>query len=126
MSGLFSGTPLERPVTCERCQKPHAQCACPRGTNGKVLDPKDQPVRVRREQRRGKTVTVVTGLAQRSERSNDLAELLTTLKKRHATGGSISSDPKTGSPELELQGDHRDALVKHFQTLGYPAKPAGG
>ena len=80
MSGLFAGTPLERPITCERCGKTHALCACPRGRDGKVLDPKTQNVRVRREQRRGKMVTVIAGLAPRSEKTNDLPELLKSLK----------------------------------------------
>lgn len=120
MSGLFAGTSLERPVTCERCHKSHAQCLCPRAVNGQLLDPKDQPVRVRREKRNGKLVTIVSGLAQRSERTDDLPSLLATLKKKHATGGTLSKGV------LELQGDHRDRLVEFFQSLGYPAKPAGG
>jgi translation initiation factor 1 len=120
MSGLFAGTPLERPLTCERCNKPHAQCSCPRGLDGKVLDPKLQPVRIRREQRRGKFVTVIAGLAPRSARTDDLPSMLTDLKKSLATGGTIAD----GS--LELQGDHRDRVVAWFIKKGYPAKPAGG
>lgn len=118
--GLFAGTSLERPVTCPRCGRAHAQCPCPRGRDGKVLDPKDQPVRVRREKRGGKLVTVVSGLAQRSDRTNDLPTLLKQLKSTLGAGGTIAADG------LELQGDHRDRLVEHFKMLGYPAKPAGG
>lgn len=126
MSGLFAGTALEQPVTCERCGKPHALCTCPRDRKtGKVLDPKDQQLRIRREQRRGKFTTVITGFAHRSDRSDDLAALLKQLKAKFATGGTIDqSDP--ASPTLELQGDHRDKLVDYFKALGYPAKPAGG
>lgn len=121
MPGLFHGTPLEQPVTCERCGKTHAQCACPRDRHsGKVLRPEDQPVRVRREQRRGKFVTVVTGLTPRSDRTDDLPDLLRTLKSTLATGGTLADGV------IELQGDHRDRLVEHFKKLGYPAKPAGG
>ena len=65
MSGLFDGTPLERRVTCEVCKRPVAQCACPRSESGEVLLPKNQAARVGREKRRkGKTVTVITGLDQ--------------------------------------------------------------
>lgn len=120
MSGLFSGTPLERPVTCERCGKAHAVCACPRGRDGKVLDPKDQAVRVRRERRGGKFVTVVSGLSPRSDRTNDLPEMLKKLKATLGAGGKVTDDG------LEVQGDHRDRLVEHFRGLGYPAKAAGG
>jgi translation initiation factor 1 len=120
MSGLFAGTSLERPVTCERCGKPHGQCACPRGRDGKVLDPRDQPVRVRREKRRGKLVTVVAGLAPRSEKTNDLPAMLAQLKKRFAAGGAIVDG------EMELQGDHRDGVVEWFVAQGYSAKASGG
>lgn len=121
MSGLFQGTPLEQPLTCERCQQPHAKCACPRDRlSGKVLDPKDQPLRIRREKRGGKLVTVIAGFAPRSDRTNDLPGILKQLKGTLGTGGSVD---KTC---IEVQGDHRDKLVVHFQKLGYPAKPAGG
>ncbi|MBS0188483.1 MAG: translation initiation factor [Planctomycetes bacterium] len=126
MSGLFAGTPLEQPVTCERCGKTIAQCACPRDRrSGKTLDPKDQQLRIRREQRRGKFTTVIAGFAARSDRTDDLPALLKQLKAKFATGGTVdSTDP--AAPVLELQGDHRDRLVEHFKSLGYPAKPAGG
>lgn len=128
MSGLFAGTPLEQPVTCERCAQPHARCACPRDAkSGRVLDPKDQPLRVRREQRRGKFVTVVVGFAARSERTNDLPEMLKTLKGRLGVGGTLlDTGPPPQGAGFELQGDHRDKLVEHFKSLGYPAKPSGG
>jgi len=145
MSGLFSGTPLEQPVTCERCTKPLGVCTCPRDRhNGKILDPKDQALRIRREQRRGKFVTVITGFAARSDRTDDLPALFKNLKSKLAAGGSLSSNSKANySPgsssssssssssgkldiTIEFQGDHRDTLVEHFKKLGYPAKPAGG
>jgi translation initiation factor 1 len=121
MPGLFHGTPLEQPVICERCNKPLGQCTCPRDRlSGKQLDPKDQPLRVQREQRRGKWVTVVRGFAPRSDRTDDLASILKTLKAKFATGGSLDGT------SLELQGDHRDRLVEYFKAQGYPAKASGG
>lgn len=87
-----------------------------------MLDPKDQPLRIRREQRRGKFVTVVTGFAPRSSTSTDLPEVFKQLKSKLATGGSLDE----ASATIELQGDHRDRLVEHFKKMGYPAKPAGG
>lgn len=126
MSGLFAGTPLEQPVVCDRCKRAHATCACPRDRlSGKVLDEKDQPIRVRREQRRGKYVTVVSGFTPRSDRTDDLPIMLKQLKAKLATGGTLD-DANPKSPMMELQGDHRDRLVEHFKALGYPAKAAGG
>jgi len=126
MSGLFAGTPLEQPVTCHRCGRTHAACTCPRDRDtGRVLDPKDQPVRIRREQRRGKVVTVVAGFAPRSARTDDLPSLLKQLKATLGTGGTLDTS-KPGMATIEVQGDHRDRLVEHFKMLGYPAKASGG
>ena len=84
MSGLFAGTPLERLVTCRICEKPLGRCACPRGADGEVLLPKDQPLRVSLEKRRkGKTVTVVTGL---DSSASDASEILRQLKAACAAG----------------------------------------
>lgn len=121
MSRLFAGTPFDQPATCEQCGRTHGECACPRHRlSGKVVTPAEQALRIRREKRGGKFVTVVDGFAERSEKTNDLPALLKALKARLATGGSHT--PTT----IEVQGDHRDRLVEHFKSLGYPAKAAGG
>jgi translation initiation factor 1 len=117
MSGLFAGTHLDRPVTCERCELPLAKCTCPRTASGRVMLPGEQAARVRREKRRGKHVTVVSGL---DPVASDLPALLKKLKTRFAAGGTIND------AELELQGDHREAVVELLKSMGYPAKPAGG
>lgn len=117
MPGLFAGTSLERPVTCERCEKPLDQCRCPRDAAGKVKLPKDQPARVRRERRNGKMVTVIAGL---DPAATDLPALLKQLRSKFGAGGTVSDD------ELELQGDHRDKLIELLKAQGYPAKAAGG
>jgi translation initiation factor 1 len=117
MSGLFAGTSLERPVSCERCGKTLLACVCPRGADGKVLLPKDQPARVRREKRRGKTVTVIAGL---DPKATDLAGLLKSLKTTLGAGGTVADG------EIEVQGDHREKVVAVLVKLGYPAKGAGG
>lgn len=117
MAGLFDGTPLQRPVTCEHCGQPHGRCACPRDRNGKVCLPKEQAARVRREKRNGKFVTVIAGLEMRE---SDLAGMLKQLKSSLGAGGTVADG------EIEIQGDHREKLVEHLKNLGYPAKAAGG
>lgn len=118
MPGLFDGTPLERPVTCERCEKPLDLCKCPRAKSGKIVLPKDQPARVSRERRGGgKMVTIVRGL---DPNATDLAAMLKELKSKLGAGGTISDGC------IELQGDHRDKLVEKLRQLGYPAKASGG
>ncbi len=118
MAGLFDGTPLQRPVTCEVCEQALDDCTCPRGAEGTILQPKDQQVRVRREKRRkGKTVTVVSGL---DLAASDGGAILKKLKSACAAGGTVTDDG------LEVQGDHRDRVVAVLQELGYPAKMSGG
>ncbi len=116
MPGLFDGTPLERPVTCEVCGLALDACACPRDADGQVRRPQDQPVRVAREKRRkGKAVTIIRGL---DPVASDLPALLARLKTTCAAGGTISDGA------IELQGDHRPRVVTLLQELGYPARQA--
>lgn len=115
--GLFDGTSLERPVTCESCGRTLDACACPRDAGGRVTPPRDQPARVQREKRRGKWTTVVSGL---DPAASDLPGLLKRFKQACSAGGGLRDDG------FELQGDHRDRLVDELKQLGYPAKPAGG
>ncbi|MEM9347973.1 MAG: translation initiation factor [Planctomycetota bacterium] len=117
MPGLFDGTKLEQPVTCQACGKPIQSCDCPRDASGAVCLPKDQDARVRREKRRGKWVTVVTGL---DPSATDLKQLTSALKAKCASGGAVAEDG------FELQGDHRDTVLAHLKSLGYPAKSSGG
>ncbi|MCX5691915.1 MAG: hypothetical protein NTV94_19335 [Planctomycetota bacterium] len=116
--GLFDGTSLERPVTCSRCEKPLAQCKCPRNATGKITLPGDQQARVQRERRGGKMVTIISGL---DPNATNLKDLLKTLKAKFSTGGTVGD-----GGTVEIQGDHRDALVTHLKSLGYAAKPSGG
>ena len=67
--------------------------------------------------RRGKGVTVVTGVPLSGP---DLAKLAKTLKQRCGTGGTV----KDGV--IEIQGDHRDKLVADLTKQGFTVKRAGG
>jgi translation initiation factor 1 len=76
-------------------------------------------VKVRRETagRRGKAVTTVSGVPLDDAGLRDLAGR---LKKRCGVGGSA----KHGV--IELQGDHRDAVVELLRGDGYDVVLAGG
>jgi translation initiation factor 1 len=79
----------------------------------------DSIVRVGRETkgRKGKGMTVITGVPLHPEGVRDLARQ---LKQKCGTGGTV----KAG--RIEIQGDHRDLLVAELQSLGYRVKRAGG
>ena len=79
--------------------------------------PNDGIVRVSRETsgRRGKTVTVVRGIAPR-----ELTAVASDLKRRCGSGGAV----KDGV--VEIQGDHRPKVVAHLEAEGYTVKLAGG
>jgi translation initiation factor 1 len=101
---------------CPLCGMPAAKCVCrasPRTPRG------DGVVRVRREVqgRHGKTVTSISGVPLPD---GELRELASELKRRCGTGGSA----KDGV--IEIQGDHRDALVAELEARGYTVKRAGG
>ena len=76
-------------------------------------------VKVRRETagRRGKTVTTVSNVPVDDD---GLKALAGKLKKRCGVGGSA----KDGI--VELQGDHRDAVVEVLKAEGYDVVLAGG
>jgi translation initiation factor 1 len=74
-------------------------------------------VKLDRKGRGGKSVTLVEGLHLPAKES---AGLLGQFKSRFGTGGSI----KDGV--LEIQGDHRDAIVSHLESMGYKPRRAGG
>lgn len=77
--------------------------------------PDDGTIRVFREKRRASAVTLVHGLAP--------AEIDATgkeLRRKCGTGGT------TKNGVVELQGDHRDAILAYFAERGRRAKKAGG
>ena len=79
----------------------------------------DGIVRVGRETkgRKGKAVTVITGLGLAGPELKDLAKK---LKARCGTGGTV----KDGT--IEIQGEHRDVLMAELQKLGFTVRRSGG
>jgi len=119
MTRLFSGTPWDRPPTCERCGALLAACQCPPPPPARPTgDPTRQTARIRREKRqKGKLVTVVSGL---SADQIDLPELLTQLKSSLGTGGTLDGET------LVIQGDLVERVSAVLARLGYKVKPQGG
>ena len=101
---------------CPNCLRAVSECVCRKGTPGKVGD---GVVRVRRETqgRRGKGVTVITGLGLATK---ELQALAAQLKKRCGSGGTVDGE------RIEIQGDHRNTLLSELARRGLPVKRAGG
>ncbi|MBR9871355.1 MAG: translation initiation factor Sui1 [Gammaproteobacteria bacterium] len=111
--GLVFST--EQGRMCPGCRNPVSECSC-----GEPVQPEgDGVVRVSRETkgRKGKGVTLITGIPMDSKALKDYAKV---LKAKCGTGGTV----KDGV--VEIQGDHRDLLVPLLQQKGWTVKRSGG
>lgn len=100
---------------CPSCGHPVNSCCC-----SKKSAPKgDGVVRVSRQTkgRKGAGVSLVTGVPLEEAALKKLGK---ELKKKCGSGGTV----KNGV--IEIQGDHREVLIKLLATHGYKAKLAGG
>jgi translation initiation factor 1 len=103
--------------TCPRCRKQLAKCRCAQQIAANVAPRTDGVVRVRREVRNGKPVTVVLGLPLRAA---ELGAVAAKLKAACGSGGTA----KDGA--VEIQGDHRERVVAWLRQAGHDVKLAGG
>jgi translation initiation factor 1 len=111
----------DRGRLCPECARPAAECRCRRSKPAQATPTAkaDGIVRVGRETkgRKGKGVTVVTGVPLADPA---LEELAARLKRRCGSGGTVHDGV------IEIQGDHRDTLVAELGKLGYVARRSGG
>jgi translation initiation factor 1 len=99
---------------CPECGQVIDSCIC-RQMKKAVVPGTDGVVRLRYELkgRKGKGMTLITGLAL-SE--NGLLELAKKLKQRFGTGGCVKDYA------IELQGDFRRQAAQELRKLGYLVK----
>jgi translation initiation factor 1 len=114
-SGIVYST--EHGRMCPACGKPVSVCVCRQ--EKKAAPAGNGIVRVGRETkgRKGKGVTVVTGLPLDEQ---GLRKLATDLKRRCGAGGTVKGNT------IEIQGDHRDLLVADLTQRGYTVRRSGG
>jgi translation initiation factor 1 len=91
----------------------------PSAPQGRALPPTEQTAVIQRTSkgRGGKVVTLVKNL----HLSPDDYKALTKHLKQTCGSGGTSKDGV-----IEIQGDHREAIVVALQHLGYKTKMAGG
>lgn len=101
---------------CPNCRRAVRECVCPKGAPGVV---KAGAIVVGRETkgRAGKGVTTVVGLPLSLA---DIESLAALLKKRCGSGGTVRDGI------IEIQGEHRDAIVAELTRRGLVAKKSGG
>lgn len=63
-----------------------------------------------RKHRRGKVVTLITGIA-----ADKAAEICKTLKALCGSGGTVEPDAT-----VLIQGDHREKIIAKLRTCGFP------
>lgn len=104
--------------TCPRCHKPLKNCRCQPASKQSV--PTDGIIRISRETkgRKGKGVTLISGVQLKEAELKQLAKQLKTVC---GSGGSI----KQGV--IEIQGDHRQQVKALLENqLKQTVKLAGG
>ena len=74
-------------------------------------------VRIDRQGRAGKVVTIVDQLTGHPARIEEIAR---TLKSKCGAGGTVKGRV------VEIQGDHRDRVIDALATMGIPTKRSGG
>ncbi|MEZ7831456.1 MAG: stress response translation initiation inhibitor YciH [Gammaproteobacteria bacterium] len=106
--------------TCPGCHKPLRKCNCrlvqDKGNPRQIVDP---PIRISRESkgRKGKGVTLISGLEMNEA---DLKSLAKKLKALCGSGGTV----KNGV--IEVQGDHRDQIKQELDKQFTNVKLSGG
>ena len=112
-SGVVYST--EHGRMCPGCSQPVDECIC----SNELAPSGDGNVRVSRETkgRKGKGVTLITGLPLNAAEMKTLAKQ---LKQRCGTGGAV----KDGV--VEIQGEQRDLIVEELKKRGFQAKKSGG
>lgn len=102
---------------CPSCNNPIKQCNCKQ--QEQAVPQGDGIVRLQLETkgRKGKGVTLVTGVPLNQA---DLKKLAKELKQRCSTGGAV----KDGT--IEIQGDQRKLLEQALLAKGYSVKFSGG
>jgi translation initiation factor 1 len=101
---------------CRRCGHPAGSCRCG-AQNTRPRGDGIARVSLDRKARRGKSVTIVTGVDLDDAA---LRKLGSELKRMCGVGGSV----KDGA--IEIQGDQRDRVVAELERRGMRVKRVGG
>lgn len=102
---------------CPDCEKPSDGCRCKEKSKSTIVG--DGIIRISRSTkgRKGKGVTIISGVPVTL---TELEVLAKALRKKCGSGGTVKNNT------IEIQGDHRDFLLRELEKRGWKAKLAGG
>jgi len=94
---------------CPECGMAVSACSC---NSNEEIPGKNSKVKITRETkgRKGKGVTVITGLPLAT---SDLKPLAKKLKQKCGTGGAVKNRT------IEIQGEHRETLMAELKKQGF-------
>lgn len=98
---------------CPSCGQPIKKCVCREIKKSRIAGDGTVRVRLEKKGRKGKGVTVISGLPYTSDELEDLAK---ELKRKCCCGGTV----KKGV--IEIQGDFRDVIITELKNKGIKAK----
>ena len=95
---------------CPGCSRPKKNCLCRELKKAALPEAGKPDIRFETSGRKGKGVTLITGLPLSQE---GLLALSKKLKSQFGTGGAVKEYT------IELQGDQRDKTFQALRSLGY-------
>lgn len=105
---------------CKKCWEKPCECADSPSKIIPILPAKiTLKIRLEKNQRGGKTVTVIFNIPFNPDYFFDLTKK---LKNYCGTGGSFKKEEM----QIEIQGDHRLKIEDYLKKIGFNIKQAGG
>lgn len=101
---------------CPVCSKAIDRCHCPEEA-GEYTGDGIVRISIENKGRRGKSVTVISGIPLEAA---ELKKLARQLKNTCGAGGALKGGV------IEIQGDHRQKVFEHLKKDNYNVKLAGG
>ncbi len=106
---------------CIKCGEEPCECVTSKASSV-TINPEKTTLKIKLEknQRGGKLVTVIHELPHNPDYFEDLAKK---LKNHCGTGGTFKAEAK---PQIELQGDQREKVEAFLAKLNFKTKRSGG
>ena len=106
---------------CKKCGNDPCECSdAPQNSKEIIPDKTTLKIKLEKNQRGGKLVTVIHELPFNPPYFEELAKK---LKNHCGTGGTYK---KEGSAQIELQGDQREKVEAYLNKLNFKTKRSGG